>query len=73
MFASHPHLARIGEIEAGQAADIQKLAKLGGAANKASFKSAITDFYLTNPIARASAVMAECAALASASARTAAE
>jgi NADH-quinone oxidoreductase subunit G len=33
----------------------------------------VTDFYLTNPIARASAVMAECSALASGAARTAAE
>ena len=30
-----------------------------------SFKSPVTDFYLTNPIARASAVMAECSSLAS--------
>ena len=32
--------------------------------DKAPFRSAIDDFYLTNPIARASAVMAECSALA---------
>ena len=31
---------------------------------KARFNSPVTDFYLTNPIARASAVMGECAALA---------
>ena len=46
-------------------ADIEKLAKLGGAPDKAPFTSAVGDFYLTNPIARASAVMAECSALAS--------
>jgi NADH-quinone oxidoreductase subunit G len=28
------------------------------------FKSSVEDFYLTNPIARASAVMAECSRLA---------
>ena len=33
----------------------------------------IEDFYLTNPIARASAIMAECSALASGATRTAAE
>ena len=33
-------------------------------ADKAPFRSAISDFYLTNPIARASATMAECSALA---------
>ena len=40
------------------------LAGLGGALGKAPFASAIVDFYLTNPIARASRVMAECSALA---------
>jgi NADH-quinone oxidoreductase subunit G len=33
----------------------------------------VTNFYFTNPIARASAVMAECAALAGKSTRAAAE
>jgi NADH-quinone oxidoreductase subunit G len=28
------------------------------------FRSPVEDFYLTNPIARASAIMAECSALA---------
>ena len=54
-------------------ADIEKLAKLGGNADKAPFASAVADFYMTNPIARASAVMAECSALAHAATKTAAE
>ena len=37
------------------------------------FKPAVEDFYFTNPIARSSAVMAECSALAGKAARTAAE
>ena len=69
MSAAHPHLARIGEITPGNPADIEKLAKLGGAADKAPFKSPVADFYLTNPIARASAIMAECSALAGAAAK----
>jgi NADH-quinone oxidoreductase subunit G len=73
MFAAHPHLMRLDQIEAGNPADIEKLAKLGGAPDKRPFTSAVADFYLTNPIARASAVMAECSALAHAAARTAAE
>ncbi len=73
MFKAHPHLMRIGEIMPGNAVDIRKLGKLGGNAVKAPFKSAVGDFYLTNAIARASAVMAECSALAHASTRTAAE
>ena len=69
MFKVHPHLMRIGEIAPGNAADIGKLAKLGGEAGKGPFKSAVADFYLTNAITRASAVMAECSALAAASAK----
>jgi NADH-quinone oxidoreductase subunit G len=74
LFRAHPHLQRIGTIEPGNAADIEKLAALGGTPDKAPFVSAIDDFYLTNPIARASAVMAECSVIAEGSAAlTAAE
>jgi NADH-quinone oxidoreductase subunit G len=73
LFAAHPHLAHIDGIAAGDAADIKALAKLGGAADKAPFRSVHDDFYLTNAIARASAIMAECSALANAAAKTAAE
>jgi len=64
LFKAHPHLAQIDEIARGNAADIEKLAGRGGTADKAPFRSPVADFYLTNPIARASAVMAECSALA---------
>ncbi len=74
MFKAHPHLQRIGQIAAGDAADIARLANLGGTPDKAPFGSPIDDYYLTNPIARASAVMAECSVIAEGSAaRTAAE
>ena len=55
---------RIDQIEPGDPADIRRLASIGGSPDKTAFGSAIEDFYLTNPIARASAVMAECSALA---------
>jgi len=71
--SAHPAYLRIDEIAAGEAADIDKLAERGGTPDKAPFVSAISDFYLTNPIARASAVMAECSALAQGAVRTAAE
>jgi NADH-quinone oxidoreductase subunit G len=64
MFKAHPHLMRIGQIAPGDAADIQKLAALGGTTDKAPFVSSVDDFYFTNPIARCSAVMAECSAIA---------
>jgi NADH-quinone oxidoreductase subunit G len=70
LFAAHPHLMRIGEVAAGKASDIEKLAKVGAAADKAPFRAAHADFYLTNAIARASAVMAECSALANAPSNT---
>jgi len=64
LYAEYPHLAEIDEIASGNPADVTNAAKLGGALGKEAFVSAVTDFYLTNPIARASAVMAECSALA---------
>jgi NADH-quinone oxidoreductase subunit G len=64
LFQAYPHLARIDQIAAGQPADIEKLAALGGKPDKAYFISPIEDFYLTNPIARASAIMAECSVIA---------
>jgi NADH-quinone oxidoreductase subunit G len=65
MLAAHPHLARLDQIEAGSIADIRALAARGGAVEKrAVFGSVVDDFYLTNPIARASAVMAECSVIA---------
>ena len=64
---------RLDQIAAGDAADLKTLAGRGGKIEKAPFKTAVADFYLTNPIARASAVMAECSRLASGHMLTAAE
>jgi NADH-quinone oxidoreductase subunit G len=64
LFKTVPHLARIDQIAPGSAADIEKLGGHGGTPDKAPFRSAVADFYLTNPIARASAIMAECSVLA---------
>ena len=65
-------MAHAENDRAGNADDVRKLAGKGGALDKSPFK-AIEDFYLTNPIARASAVMAECSRLASGQMLTAAE
>lgn len=73
VISMHPHLGRLGQIERADPAAIEKIAKLGGKTDKAVFTSPVTDFYLTNPIARASAVMAECSALAAGRPRQAAE
>jgi NADH-quinone oxidoreductase subunit G len=65
LFKAHPTLARLDVVEPSDAGDIRRLAEMSaGAVDPAPFRSPIEDFYLTNPIARASAVMAECSALA---------
>jgi NADH-quinone oxidoreductase subunit G len=73
IFKAVPHLARIDEIAPGEVAGVKALATIGGSPEKAPFRSPVEDFYLTNPIARASAVMAECSRLASTQLLTAAE
>ncbi|MEO6380591.1 MAG: NADH-quinone oxidoreductase subunit NuoG [Nitrobacter sp.] len=73
IFKATPHLMRIDQIEAGDSGAIKTLAGRGGSIEKSPFKAAVHDFYLTNPIARASAVMAECSRLASGHMLTAAE
>jgi NADH-quinone oxidoreductase subunit G len=73
IFKATPHLMRIDRIETGHADAIGTLAAKGGRVDKTPFRSPVEDFYLTNPIARASAVMAECSRLASGQMLTAAE
>lgn len=73
LYSEFPHLARIDEIEAGDPDDVARIAGTGGRTGKSAFASPVKDFYLTNPIARASAVMAECSQLAAGGFRQAAE
>jgi NADH-quinone oxidoreductase subunit G len=64
LYQDHPHFAQIDEIATGSVNDIATLGMKAGEMTKGGFSSPIKDFYLTNPIARSSAVMAECSALA---------
>jgi NADH-quinone oxidoreductase subunit G len=73
IFKAVPHLMRLDQIAAGDGAAIKALAGRGGTVEKVPFKASVEDFYLTNPVARASAVMAECSRLASGRMLTAAE
>jgi NADH-quinone oxidoreductase subunit G len=73
LYESYPHMAEIDGIAGGDGSGVDALAKLGGKPETAAFHSAVSDFYMTNPIARASATMAECSALARARAAEAAE
>ena len=61
LYAAHPHMARVDQIAEGPVADFSATA--GTVMGREPFASPIHDFYLTNPIARASKVMAEASAL----------
>ncbi len=73
LYADYPHMAQIDAVVAGQVADIAILGAKAAPVKGVAFASPVTDFYLTNPIARASAVMAECSALAKGGFQQAAE
>jgi NADH-quinone oxidoreductase subunit G len=63
MFAVCPHLAMLDQILPADSGTIEKLAAIGGNTGRERFGEAVTDFYLTNPIARASAIMASLSAM----------
>ena len=68
----HPTFGQVDYVAGGAALDLASLGADGKLTEK-SFKSPIRDFYLTNPIARASVTMAECSAAASGATKMAAE
>ena len=70
---AYPFLVRFDVVVPADASVFNSIAALGGVVDRAPFVPAISDFYLTNPIARASRVMAECSALAQGVQRQAAE
>jgi len=63
LYSEYPHLARLDQIAPGSMDDIRTLSRASIKTKAATYASPVADFYLTNPIARASAVMGECAAL----------
>ncbi len=73
LYRTYPHFMRVGQVEAGAADAMAKLAHGDARPGSDPFRNAIEDFYLTNPIARASAIMAECSAVAHGRVATAAE
>ena len=64
LLEAHPHLGQVDQISQSEWAPLK-----AGSLGKATFRSAISDFYLTNPIARASKLMAELSAGAEARAQ----
>jgi len=63
MYEAVPHFAALDQIETASGTAIAALAKKRAAATREPFVSSVHDFYLTNPIARASAIMGEMSAL----------
>jgi NADH-quinone oxidoreductase subunit G len=65
MLKDAPHFAEVDRAPANPGADASIWTNIGAAGTiaKTPFDYPITDFYLTNPIARASHVMAECSTL----------
>ncbi|MCA3713055.1 MAG: NADH-quinone oxidoreductase subunit G [Phenylobacterium sp.] len=71
LFADHPTFGQIDWAPKGQA-DLSAIGAAGEVGD-APLASAVKAFHLTNPVARASVTMAECAALAAGPAKMAAE
>ena len=64
LFTACPHLALIDQVLPADSGAIERLATHGGdKTSRERFGEAITDFYLTNPIARASEIMASLSAM----------
>ncbi len=65
LYAEHPHFAGIDAVAPSDVSGaVRSLAGLRGQVGRGPFVGPVADFYLTNPIARASGVMAECSAVA---------
>ena len=63
MYQAAPQLAELNKLHQADAAALAVIGDAKGKPTKVAFTSPIKDFYLTNPIARASRIMAECSAL----------
>lgn len=63
MYAACPSLAALDDVKRSGANELSAIAGVAGAVDAAPFAETIEDFYLTNPIARASRIMAELSAL----------
>ena len=69
MYKQVPALARLDAVAPADIKGVEALAAGAGKLATEPFGVAVADFYLTNPIARASAVMAELSALKQAAAQ----
>ena len=63
MYVAHPHLALLDLVEPADASVIETLAGKPTKTSKDRFGLMIEDYYLSNPVARASAIMASLSAM----------
>ncbi len=63
MYKVAPQLMRLDQRTPADTTELANLANVSGSTSNEPFRSPVTDFYMTNPIARASRTMAECSAL----------
>ena len=63
LYSECPHLEMRDEVQPADASKLRELAGAAGDLDGAAIHGAVDDFYMTNPIARASKIMAECSAL----------
>jgi NADH-quinone oxidoreductase subunit G len=63
MYKIAPQLAALDQVHAADANALSELSAGEGKTLKDGFASPVKDFYFTNPIARASRIMAECSAI----------
>jgi NADH-quinone oxidoreductase subunit G len=73
LYDAEPHFMRVDQVVPAPLDAVKAIAARDISPAKDMFRAAISDFYLTNPIARASAVMAECSSLAAGRLASAAE
>jgi NADH-quinone oxidoreductase subunit G len=73
MIADAPSLGRLDQIGNAEERFDANGAGAPGSLGSAPFVSPVVDYYLTNPIARASKTMAECSAVMNGSVKAAAE
>jgi NADH-quinone oxidoreductase subunit G len=73
LFSQFAVMTKLDQVPEADSSALARVAALGGRVTPSPWQPAIADFYLTNAIARASAVLAECSALAAARVQQAAE
>ena len=71
IYSHAPHLSRLGQIsQVDPAQAVADVAARSGTASSAPFRPATPDFYMTNPVARSSAIMSDLSRLSTASRST---